>query len=108
MRTIYSARRNLAFEIARIFTFIKTRVMITKLTLTLNQEVIDAAKSYAKRNGKSLSAIVENYLRSLDHESTGKEALAPEVKRLLGSVKLRKDFDYKKDLQAAILKKHTS
>jgi len=44
----------------------------------------------------------------LDHESTRKEALAPEVKRLLGSVKLRNDFDYKKDLQAAILKKYTS
>ena len=82
--------------------------MITKLTLTLNQEVIDSAKAYAKRNGKSLSAIVENYLRSLDRESEKKEALAPEVKRLLGSVKLSKDFDYKKHLQAAILNKYSS
>ena len=108
MWTIFSIRRHLAFEITRIFTTLKTRVMITKLTLTLNQEVIDSAKAYAKRNGKSLSAIVENYLRSLDRESEKKEALAPEVKRLLGSVKLSKDFDYKKDLQAAILNKYSS
>jgi hypothetical protein len=108
MWTIFSIHRHLAFEITRIFTTLKTRVMMTKLTLTLNQEVIDSAKAYAKRNGKSLSAIVENYLRSLDRESEKKEALAPEVKRLLGSVKLSKDFDYKKDLQAAILKKYSS
>jgi len=108
MWTIFSIHRQLAFEITRIFTSLKTRVMITKLTLTLNQEVIDSAKAYAKRNGKSLSAIVENYLRSLDRESEKKEVLAPEVKRLLGSVKLSKDFDYKKDLQAAILKKYSS
>jgi hypothetical protein len=44
----------------------------------------------------------------LDRESEKKEALAPEVKRLLGSVKLSKDFDYKKDLQAAILNKYSS
>jgi hypothetical protein len=108
MWTIFSIRRHLTFEITRIFTAIKTRVMITKLTLTLNQEVIDSAKAYAKRNGKSLSAIVENYLRSLDRESEKKEALAPEVKRLLGSVKLSKDSDYKKDLQAAIINKYSS
>jgi len=38
--------------------------MITKLTLTLNHEVIEAAKAYAKKNGKSLSAIVETYLQA--------------------------------------------
>jgi hypothetical protein len=67
MWTINSTCRNLSLEITRIFTAIKARVMITKLTLTLNQEVIDSAKAYAKRNGKSLSAIVENYLRLLNY-----------------------------------------
>jgi hypothetical protein len=82
--------------------------MTTKLTLTLNQQVIESAKAYAKRNGKSVSSIVESYLRSLEQTDEKKQALSPEVKRLLGSVKLSKDFDYKKELQEAILKKHKS
>lgn len=92
--------------IARIFDIIKTRVMITKLTLTLNQQVIESAKAYAKRNGKSLSSIVESYLRSLEQTEERTQTLTPEVKRLLGSVKLSKNFDYKKELQEAILKKY--
>ncbi len=82
--------------------------MITKLTLTLNQQVIESAKAYAKRNGKSLSSIVESYLRSLEQTEDKKQALSPEVKRLLGSVKLPKNFDYKKELQGAMIKKHLS
>jgi hypothetical protein len=95
-------------HIARIFDSIKTRVMITKLTLTLNQQVIESAKAYAKRNGKSLSSIVESYLRSLEQTEEKKQTLSPEVKRLLGSVKLSKNFDYKKELQEAMIKKHKS
>ena len=82
--------------------------MITKLTLTLNQQVIESAKAYAKRNGKSLSSIVESYLRSLEQTEEKKQTISPEVKRLLGSVKLSKNFDYKTELQEAILKKHKS
>ena len=37
--------------------------MITKLTLTIEDSVISSAKKYATKKGKSLSAIVENYLK---------------------------------------------
>jgi hypothetical protein len=82
--------------------------MTTKLTLTLNQQVIESAKAYAKRNGKSVSSIVESYLRSLEQTGELKQALSPEVKRLLGSVKLSKSFDYKTELQEAMIKKYKS
>ena len=108
MSTIQATNKFLTTAFARIFDLIKTRVMITKLTLTLNQQVIESAKAYAKRNGKSLSSIVESYLRSLEQTNARNESLAPEVKRLLGSVKLSKNFDYKKELQEAIIKKHKS
>jgi len=36
--------------------------MTTKLTLTIEDTVIDSAKKYARQKGKSLSDIVENYL----------------------------------------------
>ena len=82
--------------------------MTTKLTLTLNQQVIESAKAYAKRNGKSVSSIVESFLRSLEQTGELKQALSPEVKRLLGSVKLSKSFDYKTELQEAMIKKYKS
>jgi predicted HicB family RNase H-like nuclease len=39
--------------------------MVTKLTLTLEKEVIERAQSYAKSNGRSLSELVENFLESI-------------------------------------------
>jgi hypothetical protein len=38
--------------------------MDTKLTLTLDKSVIDAAKKLAKQSGRSLSDLVENYLKT--------------------------------------------
>ena len=39
--------------------------MNTKLTLSIEERVIQQAKEYAKKNGRSLSNIVEEYLKSL-------------------------------------------
>ena len=37
--------------------------MNTKLTLTIEKEVIETAKEYAKEKGQSLSEMVENYFK---------------------------------------------
>jgi len=42
--------------------------MNTKLTLTIEREIIDRAKSYAKEKNRSLSDIIENYLKLLTKE----------------------------------------
>ncbi|MCG9480115.1 MAG: DUF6364 family protein [Actinomycetia bacterium] len=39
--------------------------MATKLTLTMDKEIIEAAKEYAKKNNISLSGIVELYFKAL-------------------------------------------
>ena len=39
--------------------------MSTKLTLTVEKSVIEKAKSYANKTGRSLSEIIENYLETL-------------------------------------------
>ena len=39
--------------------------MTTKLTLTIEEKVISSAKKYAQKKGKSLSNLVENYLKSI-------------------------------------------
>ncbi|WP_369817392.1 DUF6364 family protein [Pedobacter sp. Leaf41] len=48
-----------------MFDLVITRVLITKLTLTIEDTVIDSAKKYARQKGKSLCDIVENYLKSI-------------------------------------------
>jgi hypothetical protein len=82
--------------------------MNTKLTLVLEQEIIQKAKDYAKQKNRSLSNIIENYLKSLTKEEKKKETvkISPLVKSLRGSFKLPKDFDYKEELVKALEKKH--
>ena len=81
--------------------------MITKLTLTIDIDVVKSAKKYAKMKEKSLSQLVESYLKSVAGQSADKNSmmLSPEVKKLKGSIKLPDDFDYKKSLSKAISKK---
>ena len=69
--------------------------MDTKLTLTIEQEVIVKAKKFARKKGVSLSAIVENYfiLLTMGSKSTGFE-LSSTVKSLKGSFKAPQDFNY--------------
>ena len=82
---------------------------MSKLTLSINQMVIDEAKEYAKSSGKSLSSIVEEYLKSLTKtEKSNKKKTSMElVRELKGSVKLPKDFtSYKEILQDALVAKY--
>lgn len=86
--------------------FIKqTRVMTTKLTLTVEKEIIERAKSYAKNTGRSLSEIIENYLDSVTQENND-EKISPKLKKIVGAVKLPKNYDEKKELRDYFEKKH--
>lgn len=80
--------------------------MTTKLTLTIEQDVIKTAKTYAQKKGRSLSELIENYLKTLTTKDKQPDELSPRVKRLVGSVKLARDYDYKKALQDELIKKH--
>ena len=61
--------------------------MNTKLPLNLDKNIIDEAKSYAKKNQVSLSKLIENYLHSLvrtSHKKTTK--ISPLVESLTGII----------------------
>lgn len=79
--------------------------MTTKLTLTVEKTIIERAKSYAKKTGRSLSELIESYLESITEENYHSD-LSPKLKKLIGSVKLPEDFDEEKELRSAIEKKH--
>jgi hypothetical protein len=81
--------------------------MDAKLTLNIDKDVARRAKVYAKKEGRSLSDLVENYLKLLTKNSAIEDSdYSPRVKALLGSVTLPKDFDYKKELADALVKKY--
>ncbi|OFY96150.1 MAG: hypothetical protein A3K10_13845 [Bacteroidetes bacterium RIFCSPLOWO2_12_FULL_31_6] len=81
--------------------------MTTKLTLTIEQEVIKVAKTYAHRKGRSLSDLIESYLKALTAKTSNDNDLSPRVKKLMGTIKLPKDFDYKKTLEEELTKKYS-
>ena len=39
--------------------------MIAKLTLTIDKQVVDKAKTYAKKKNRSVSKLVEEYLKTI-------------------------------------------
>jgi hypothetical protein len=74
----------------------KLFIMDTKLTLKLEQDIIEKAKDYAKLRKISLSKLIENYLQRITNEPKESEKITPLVKSLTGIIKLPKDFDHKK------------
>ncbi|MBK0369209.1 DUF6364 family protein [Flavobacterium agrisoli] len=72
--------------------------MDTKLTLKLDQEIIEKAKQYASEKKISLSRLIENYLNSLTSENRADDLqISPFVKSLSSGIKIPADYDYKKD-----------
>jgi macrodomain Ter protein organizer (MatP/YcbG family) len=80
--------------------------MTTKLTLTVEKDVIERAKLYAKRTGRSLSDLIEKYLENITREEKRDKELSPRLKKIVGSVKLPKNFNEEKELRAYFEKKH--
>jgi hypothetical protein len=81
--------------------------MNTKLTLTIEQTVIARAKKYARQKGRSLSDIIENYLKVITREEHGKDReITPLTKSLRGTFKAPPDFNYKKELSRGLSKKY--
>ena len=53
--------------------------MTTKLTLTVEKDVIERAKSFAKKSGRSLSEIIEQYLDTITQDNKDQK-ISPKLK----------------------------
>ena len=81
--------------------------MDTKLTLKLNQEIIERAKKYASDKKMSLSRIVEAYLQSLTTDKKDSDfEISPFIKSLTTGTKIPADVDYKKEYSDSLLEKY--
>ncbi len=63
------------------------------ITLELSDEVTQQAEQYARQQGRSLAALIEEYLRQLAAKPV--PSLAPAVQELYGILDLPVGFDYK-------------
>ena len=81
--------------------------MDAKLTLTIEQSLIATAKDYAKVNRRSLSDMIEDYLKLIVKKQVAQEIeLTPTVKMLKGVFHAPKDFDYRKELTDRLTEKY--
>ena len=81
--------------------------MDTKLTLKLDQEIIEKAKAYASDKKISLSRLIETYLKSLTNEKKEDQfEISPFVKLSATGNKLPTDLDYKKDYSGHLIEKY--
>ena len=60
--------------------------MNTKLTLSIDKKTVGRAKRYAKARNRSLSNLVENYLKAVTVEEAGEGETTPLVAELSGVV----------------------
>jgi hypothetical protein len=80
--------------------------MLTKLTLRMDDNLIESAKEYSAQTGKSVSRIVSDLFEIIKNDKLNKEeSLTPTVKSLKGILKGKQldEKDYKKYLEEKYL-----
>jgi uridine kinase len=87
--------------------------MGAKLTLTLDPRIIERAKRYARQQGRSLSNLIEDYLKLVTepeqhHRVAEPPAVyTPKTQTLYGILHpLEENFDRKKVLEDELIKKY--
>ena len=80
--------------------------MGTKLTLSLDDKVIEEAKRFAKRQHRSLSKLVEGYLRQVTKSESAEEAITPLVAELSGVLSPAKVDKHKKEYADYLAEKY--
>jgi len=85
--------------------------MIAKLTLTIDKQVVDKAKTYAKKKNRSVSKLVEEYLKTISSNdiasSTTQTTKADITEKITGMFKKEyKGQEYKDLLEDALLEKN--
>jgi hypothetical protein len=82
--------------------------MYTKLTLNIDQDVVENAKIYAKDTKRSISKLVEEYLSSISEKNVknNNRPLGPITQELVGIISIDKNIDYKELLAEALMEKY--
>lgn len=80
--------------------------MNTKLTLSLDQQIVEAAKKLAKKRNTSLSKLVEDHFYALLNSLNSPDEIHPEISAMIGKFKISDERDYKTLINEERAKKH--
>ena len=80
--------------------------MDKKLTLSLNEKIIETAKHYAKSNNTSLSKLIESYLGTLTNKEKKENEITPLVKSLSGVISMDDDIYVKDEYTQYLMEKY--
>lgn len=78
--------------------------MQSKLTLSINKQVIKKAKRFAKQSNRSLSEIIDSYLNKITAQHM--EEVHDDLSEIIGVIKLPKDFDEKEEIRKILHDKY--
>ena len=76
----------------------KKQLSMSTLTLTLDDEFVQAATAYAQRTGTDLAVLFTEAVRPLITPERKRRPLSPEVAALYGCISLPPGFDYQQAL----------
>ena len=79
---------------------------MTKLTLSIDETIVERAKEIAKANGTSVSAMFSQFVKSMDSHLPKDFKIGPLTRKATGIVKLPPDKDYKEVLSDALAEKY--
>lgn len=80
--------------------------MTAKLTLSIDKDVIELSKKFAAAHNRSLSDLIESYLKAITSAEGKNFKVTDKVSSLRGSFNVPEGFDYKKVLVDEIIRKH--
>jgi uncharacterized protein YllA (UPF0747 family) len=80
--------------------------MNTKLTLSIDQKTVGRAKKFARERNRSLSNLVENYLKAVTVEESAAGEITPLVAELSGVVVAGGVQSHRSDYAAYLAEKY--
>jgi hypothetical protein len=86
---------------------------MSQLILTLDDDLVQAAREYTRQRGQNLEALVAQFLQATLRPVVGAQPaaepsipLSPRIQRLFGSVQVPAEFDYQKTLDEAMQERY--
>lgn len=80
--------------------------MNTKLTLSIDEKTVGRAKKFARERNRSLSNLVENYLKAVTVEKSDRGEVTPLVAELSGVVTAAGAKSHRADYAAHLAEKY--
>ncbi len=82
---------------------------MSQLILTLDDDLVQAAREYTRQRGQNLEALVAQFLQATLRPIVAAQPaaepsipLSPRIQRLFGAVQVPADFDYRQALDEAM------